>query len=162
MRQRFDELIAFARLERYSPQLLASLTQSLLSEAIFDDAKSVSSATGMEVLRRAADSIRKHPDSFDLDAFADRAGMPSRTFRRLFTANFGISPAKFVQEERIVHAKRWLAETDLPLWAIAENLKFSSEFYFMRAFKRETGQSPGAWRTGLRKSAKLLASDKRR
>jgi AraC-like DNA-binding protein len=43
-------------------------------------------------------------------------------------------------------AKRWLAETSLPIRVIADKLAFCSEFYFMRAFKRETGITPGAWR----------------
>jgi AraC-like DNA-binding protein len=65
-----------------------------------------------------------------------------------------MSPAKFAQEERVAHAKRWLTETDLPLRTISQRLHFSSEFYFMRAFKRSTGKSPGCWRKDIRKSAR--------
>jgi len=153
VRDRFADLMAMARQENYSPQLLAALTQTILGEVLSSAGAKGQKDSESERLRRAADIIRKRPEEFDVGVLAQAAGMSTAAFQRRFKVHFGISPAKFAQEERVEHAKRWLTETELPLRTIAERLNFSSEFYLMRAFKRSTGKSPGHWRTSTRKNA---------
>jgi hypothetical protein len=89
VRDRFDELIAAARQDNYSPQVLAALTHAVLSEALFASALKSSKSSEREALRRAADTIRKHPQGFDLSAFAKAAGISERAFQRGFCLHLG-------------------------------------------------------------------------
>lgn len=70
---------------------------------------------------------------------------PSR-FYKLYRSYFGISPAKDVRITRIEHACRLLLQPDMTVERVSEQIGFSSVFLFIRAFRDETGQSPGAWR----------------
>jgi AraC-like DNA-binding protein len=142
--QRFAELLCAARKPAYSMRMLASLASVILSEAIGGPTGRV--RKGDRALRQAADAIRKHPDQFDLHIYAEAAELGKSTFRRKFKEEFGVSPAHFAQQRRVERAKQWLAQTALPLHDIASRLEFSSEFYFMRFFKRMTGQTPTEWR----------------
>lgn len=144
--QRFEELINVARKKIYAPQLLAALTQAVLFEALTFRPEGMLRKTEEDRLRQVAEAIREHPDQFDLKSMATVAEMGESTFRRKFFEYFGVSPAHYAQEERINQAKRWLSETPLTVCDIADRLGFSSEFYFMRAFKRGTGCTPSEWR----------------
>ena len=46
-------------------------------------------------------------------------------------------------------AKRLLGEKDRKIADIADEVGYHSPYYFSRAFKKETGQSPKAYRAGL-------------
>jgi AraC-like DNA-binding protein len=143
--ERFNDLMNAARCPTYSSRLLAALANVLLVEAITGQ-RDTGAAGEEEALRRAADSIRKHPQQFDLHTLAAGAQMGESTFRRKFEQHFGATPARFANDARIEQAKRWLVQTQQPLRVIAERLGFSSEFYLMRTFKRSTGFTPGEWR----------------
>ncbi|GAA3876153.1 AraC family transcriptional regulator [Celeribacter arenosi] len=57
-------------------------------------------------------------------------------------------PASAVLSDRVhFEARRMLRETDLPIQTVAEKLGFHSAAYFSRAFRRETGVSPRAFRS---------------
>ena len=59
---------------------------------------------------------------------------------------FGCSYTTDVIASRIRHAQRLLAETALPVAAVAERCGYETLSYFMRQFKQHTGRSPGAYR----------------
>jgi AraC-like DNA-binding protein len=125
------------------------LTHALLSEALAWTGDQTSGNSDEERLRIAADTIRRHPGQFDLHSLADAAMMAPSTFRRKFQHHFGPTLANFAQEERLRQAKRWLAKTTLPIRILSSSLGFSSEFYFMRAFRQSTGSTPGSWRKAV-------------
>ena len=58
----------------------------------------------------------------------------------------GLPFSEFVRKRRIESAKSLLRDTDLSASEIAETLAFSSQSYFIRIFKAETGMTPGAYR----------------
>jgi hypothetical protein len=88
----------------------------------------------------------------------DCAGRPSefkariRTFasynslRQDFTAAFGCSPSQMALRTRIQIAKHLLLESPISIKQIAEELGYVRQHEFTRAFHRETGFSPTAWR----------------
>ena len=144
--ERFDDLLTVAGQEDYSPQLLASLAQAVLFEALASPGKKSTASPPETRLRHAAEAIRRHPTQMDVPALAKLAGMPLSTFRRAFSQMFGIAPARYIQQERVALAKKWLSETPLTIRDIAARMGYSSEYYFMRSFKRSTGFTPGQWR----------------
>ncbi len=61
-------------------------------------------------------------------------------------------PAGVLLRRRLVlEAKRWLVSSDLTAAQVAAQLQFDDPSYFGRFFKRETGQTPNAFRANFRK-----------
>lgn len=70
---------------------------------------------------------------------------PSR-FYSLYKLIFGISPKSDLQAIRLEHAKVLLAENRRSVKEIAEAVGYANEYYFIHAFKRATGHTPGKYR----------------
>ncbi|GLO69101.1 hypothetical protein MACH17_06180 [Phaeobacter inhibens] len=80
-----------------------------------------------------------------------RLGGQSRTaFATHFKSIMGIGPIAYVTRCRVEIAKALLADSDLSLDKIAERAGYSDTNAFNRAFKRETGSAPGAYRRSSR------------
>jgi AraC-like DNA-binding protein len=60
--------------------------------------------------------------------------------------HLGASIGDLILARRIAAAQRLLAESTLPVAAIAQEVGFSDVAYFSRRFSRETGASPTYWR----------------
>ncbi len=81
--------------------------------------------------------------------FADlsaQMAMSPTLLRRRFKAATGITMQDHVLQKRLATARALLADTDLPLKAIATRLGYSSEAFFSRQFKAHSGVAPGAFR----------------
>jgi transcriptional regulator GlxA family with amidase domain len=75
-------------------------------------------------------------------ALADRVSMSVRNFGRVFSANIGTTPAKYVLHLR-VEAARWLLQSSAhDLGRIARTVGFSSVDGMRKAFRRVLGKSP--------------------
>ena len=59
----------------------------------------------------------------------------------------GISAKKLLVARVVLEAKRLLAHTTLPVAAIGDQLGFDEATNFVKFFRRETGSTPGAFRT---------------
>jgi transcriptional regulator GlxA family with amidase domain len=81
-----------------------------------------------------------------VEALAARANLSLRHFSRRFRAAFELSPADYVEVLRLDAARRSLAETALPVAAVAGAAGFRSDDAFRRAFERRFGVTPSAWR----------------
>ena len=82
-----------------------------------------------------------------VDGLAQRLGVSDRHVRRLFEAQFGVSPVQYLQTRRLLAAKQLLADTDLPISQIARISGFASVRRFNAAFVEHYGLNP----TGLRR-----------
>jgi AraC-like DNA-binding protein len=78
---------------------------------------------------------------------AEQLRLNERTLRRQLGA-LGTTHADLAQECQRLLAERLLAQGQLPLKQIAEQLGFSSVHSFHRAFRRWSGLTPSAWREG--------------
>ncbi len=80
-----------------------------------------------------------------------RAVPVSRTlFDRRFKALIGHSPHQHIVNRRIERAKTLLIDSDLSIAVIAELAGFLNASYLSTAFRRETGQTPYAYREAMR------------
>ncbi len=70
-------------------------------------------------------------------------------FSRQFSASFGITPYRFVLQERITRAKDLLATTTLSSSQVAMAFGFSSQSHFVKVFRQFTGVTPKQYRAGL-------------
>ena len=67
-------------------------------------------------------------------ALAQRLGVSDRHVRRLFEAEFGVTPLQYLQTRRLLTAKQLLSDTDLPVALIAHCSGFASVRRFNAAF----------------------------
>lgn len=83
---------------------------------------------------------------------AAECGIGPRRFTSLFRAATGQTVKDWITERRMNLACRMLAETDVPLKAIAFDLGFASPSAFSTAFRLHSGISPREYRRELRHS----------
>lgn len=95
--------------------------------------------------------IVAHPgEDLDVDSLAERVGMSSRNFARLFHAETGLTPAKFVEQARVEAARCKLEQTELLMEAIAEASGFGSADRMQRSFQRFLTVTPRDYRARFR------------
>lgn len=80
-----------------------------------------------------------------IDAAAEAAGMNVRTLQRRLRG-FGLTYSQMVGAARMRLAAEWLSDSDMPVSEIAILLGYESASNFTRAFRRQTGTSPQAFR----------------
>ncbi|NYE63404.1 AraC family transcriptional regulator [Duganella sp. 1224] len=98
-------------------------------------------------LRRVLDYIAAHIDRpVAVAELASVACISTYHFCRMFRAATGVSPQRYVSRLHLQRAKQMLAAGELCLAQIAMATHFSSQSSFTRAFRRETGMSPGDYR----------------
>lgn len=83
-----------------------------------------------------------------LPALAARLGIGERHLRRVFREAFGVSPIDYAQTQRLLLAKRLLADTAWPVTDIAMHAGFGSLRRFHALFRSRYGLSPGRMRRG--------------
>lgn len=69
-------------------------------------------------------------DETRLPALATHLGVTDRHLRRIFQAEFGVTPVEYAQTQRLLAAKRLLTDTSLPVTEVA----FASGFASLRRF----------------------------
>ncbi|MEP6797823.1 MAG: helix-turn-helix domain-containing protein [Lapillicoccus sp.] len=77
---------------------------------------------------------------------ARRAAMSERTFARRFVAEAGTTPAKWLAQQRIHHARELLECSDLSIEAVANRSGFGSSALLRHHFARTVGVAPGDYR----------------
>ena len=103
---------------------------------------------------RAINHIHRSPgQEWTVARLAHEVAMSRSAFSARFTNLVGEPPMQYVARWRMLVARSMLAEGTAALAEIAEKLGYRSEAAFSRAFKRETGMSPGAARAVARASS---------
>jgi AraC-like DNA-binding protein len=110
-------------------------------------------ATGwIEALRdprlgRAIGALHRDPGrNWTVAELAAEMGSSRSVFAERFQAVTGQTPLRYVTELRMRLAAEWIGRDRMPIDAAAQRLGYGSQAAFSRAFKRVTGQSPGAVR----------------
>ena len=78
---------------------------------------------------------------------ADRLGVGERYLRKLFQQEVGVSPLAVAQNQRLLFAKKLLAETNLPITTVAFASGFSSIRRFNSAIRDSFDRTPGEMRS---------------
>jgi len=77
-----------------------------------------------------------------VERLAARLGVSGRHVRRIFEAQFGVSPVQYLQTRRLLAAKQLLADTDLPVTQVALASGYASVRRFNAAFLAHYGLNP--------------------
>ena len=100
-------------------------------------------------VKRALDYIHDRPTStITLDQLAAVAQLSKFHFSRIFAAQVGISPIRYVESLRIEYAKRLLRSGHFSIAEVAYAVGFSDQSHFARRFRLHVGCSPRAYVRG--------------
>lgn len=146
---------------RIAEQFLSRLKES----QTFDEVLSVYESC-MEYLQSASDEqeylskpvkdilyyISQHyAEDITLDQVSRMVELSRTYVCGLFKKEMGVNLTNYIMNYRIEKAKAFLRETNLKSYEIAEKVGFLDESYFSRTFKKVTGQSPNAFKKGIKK-----------
>ncbi len=99
------------------------------------------------VLAPALAAIHAYPERrWNLLSLAKEASVSVSLLDERFREVLGLAPIRYLTGWRLHLAKDLLRSSDLGVAVVAHRVGYDSEEAFSRAFKRETGQSPSAWR----------------
>lgn len=101
-------------------------------------------------------------EDLSVDALAGKACLCPRHFSRRFKAEFGTSPADFVDRLRLDEARRRLSNGDNSVENVGISVGFKSADTFRRAFERRLGVSPSDYRRRFSSAAKVLSVQQQR
>lgn len=102
-------------------------------------------------LARAILALHRQPGrDWTVTELAAECHVSRSVFAQRFEATIGTPPLRYATELRMRLATQWLAQDSVSIEAVAERLGYTSQAAFSRAFKRVTGQPPGAARHGRR------------
>lgn len=137
-----------------SPEIVDRLAELLFVEAVREYIERLSGeATGwLAALRdpslaRALSALHtrpKHP--WTAEGLAGEACLSRSAFAERFTSTVGVPPMSYLTRWRMLLAGQRLRESTETIAQIAETVGYESESTFSRAFAREMGIAPGAWR----------------
>jgi AraC-like DNA-binding protein len=139
-----------------TPMLLGRLMELLFVEVLRrhaarlpDEAGGILAAMRDPVVARAIHHLHRDPArKWTIEDLAAEAGTSRTVMADRFNQLVGKPPIEYLTGWRIQLAAERLKSGREPLARIAETVGYESEAAFSRAFKREMGKSPGAWRAG--------------
>ncbi len=109
---------------------------------------------------RALALLHERPgEPWTLEALSREAGLSRSSLHERFTRFLGQPPMQYLTRWRMQLAAGILRDTDAKLVEVSLDLGYESEAAFSRAFKREVGASPGAWRRAKRRAARPGAAE---
>ena len=107
---------------------------------------SITDATAKLVYRAARMLEENCGSGQSLEEIAGLLGCPDRHLRRVFAAEYNVSPVQYLQTCRLLLAKSLLTDTNLPVLEVAMAAGFGSLRRFNDLFKKHYGLAPTALR----------------
>jgi AraC-like DNA-binding protein len=102
---------------------------------------------GDRVVGAALNALHKSPaHAWTLDELARTAGSSRSVLAERFQQLVGSSPMQYLTQWRMLLAANLLCRSNAPLASIAEDVGYQTDTAFSRAFRREYGAPPAAWR----------------
>ncbi|APV48834.1 AraC family transcriptional regulator [Betaproteobacteria bacterium GR16-43] len=153
--------LRYALAEARSPRpggagVLAKLSEVLFIEVLrlymneqADDRTGWLAGVRDRVVGGALNALHKRPaHAWTLEELAREAGTSRSVLAERFQQLVGTSPMQYLTQWRMLLAANMLARSNAPLARIAEDVGYQTDTAFSRAFRREYGAPPAAWRRG--------------
>lgn len=158
MAKKFDLMVDLAREELRNDAPVSQVTLNRVTEMIcvhtiqrwFQEALSENDhlrALADPKVKLVLDAIHAAPkEPWSVDSLAQIHGQSRTAFAVQFKLAMGMSPMRYVRQWRIKLACKMLEDSTLSIDEIAFNFGYSDTNAFNRAFRRELGTSPGAFK----------------
>ncbi len=91
----------------------------------------------------------RHTEWHGVAQYADALGCSEKTLTRACLEASGMAAKAYIGARINLEGKRLLAHTALPVGGIADRLGFEDTAHFVKFFRREVGETPGAFRARL-------------
>jgi len=103
------------------------------------------------ISEKVIDLIHKHYDTdITLEDLASRLHYNANYLSSIFRKETNCSFSEYLTTYRFHMAKKWLAETDLPVKDMAARLRYNNSQNFIRSFRKQEGMTPGQYRDMVR------------
>jgi transcriptional regulator GlxA family with amidase domain len=103
------------------------------------------------LVARASDALRERLTSApSLEELARQVGSSTRTLSRRFVASTGMSYSRYLRRLRVEAAAARLRAGDDEVGQVSARVGYEDERAFRRAFQKELGVTPAAYRRGVR------------
>ena len=100
------------------------------------------------LIKKVQSYIDEHyKDDLTISLLADKASLSEFHFSRIFKKETGYTIHEYIIKTRITNAKNMLQLTNLSLKEISYRCGFSNESSFSTSFKKNTGVTPGVFRS---------------
>jgi AraC-like DNA-binding protein len=94
--------------------------------------------------------MRRHLfQSLTIEELASLSGRSLASFKRDFQKKYDASPKQWINQQRLVHAKKLLGDANKNISEIAYECGFETVSHFIRLFKKEYGATPNALRVEI-------------
>ncbi|MFI5682009.1 GlxA family transcriptional regulator [Streptomyces cellulosae] len=97
-------------------------------------------------------ALQRLDQSLSLDELAAHAAMSTRTFARRFQEETGLSPGRWLTQQRLRRARHLLESSDLPVERVAHEVGFATATSLRRHLAQEAGVAPSTYRRTFRAS----------
>jgi AraC family transcriptional regulator len=135
---------------------LAGLTQLMatyLVEGYMDEAPKAGRDRGglpIRQLRKVEDYVSHHLDrEISVETLAELVELSPFHFSRVFKQTTGVSPLKFVTQERIALAQQMIRETSRSVIEIGLEVGYANPSHFAQVFRKVVGVTPTEFRSTL-------------
>jgi AraC-like DNA-binding protein len=122
--------------------LLHALVTAALWRYVAEGEAQLSTGSGLVEEAREHLDARVHDRDFDLAALARACNVSAGHLARAFRREVGVSPIAYLWQRRVAVGVDLLANTGLPVGAIAERCGFKTVYHFSRRVKQATGAAP--------------------
>lgn len=122
------------------------LIRILQSQNLHQQTETAGSNSNSSRLHFVLQYIQQHlTERIPVDTLSKKAYLSRNIFFRWFKEQFGITPLEYINRERIRLARQLLANEKNTIAQVSLQCGFSDVNYFVRAFKRSEGLTPGAY-----------------
>ncbi|MEM6644125.1 MAG: AraC family transcriptional regulator [Bacteroidota bacterium] len=153
-----DQIIGLVEKDRFHQilgllEILQALAETEEYEVLNADGfLMVSKPQDNDRLNQVLNHVKEHfQEAISLDQVCDIVGMTEPAFCRYFKKITTKTFTRFLNEYRLVHASKLLAEKQITISEVCFQSGFSNYSHFVDQFKRFTGQSPSSYRKELDK-----------
>ena len=116
------------------------------ARVVVNDLGSTVDGSGASTSAAQAWAIENLDQPLSLRVLASKQAMSVRTFARKFTADVGMSPAKWIVQQRLHRARELLENTDHTIDKVAAEAGFGTATSMRQHLMAEIGVSPSAYR----------------
>jgi AraC-like DNA-binding protein len=143
-----DRVGAGGILARLADVVAASLIRTWVERGCGDATGWIAAARDPDIGRVLA-AIHLNPsENWTIESLAEIMRGSRSSFAERFSRVVGETPARYVAQVRMHHARQWLTRDKARIGVVAQRLGYDSEASFSRAFKRVMGVPPSHFRAG--------------